>query len=117
MRSNSLARTLGFLGGILILLGSVVTFFSGVVFAAIDRSLREGLGQTALAFEQGVVAVLLLFFVALSSARPRDYTLVAGVVLIVVSLLALILLTGGVLVLIGAILTLVAGILLVLPPR
>jgi hypothetical protein len=115
MQQRSLARTLGFLGGILILIGSVVTFFSGVLFAAIDRSLREGLGQTALAFEQAVVALLLLFFVVLAGSRPREYSMAGGVVLIVVSVVVLAFLTGGVLVLIGAILTLVAGILFLLP--
>jgi hypothetical protein len=117
VRSKSLARTFGFLGGILILIGSVVTFFSGVVFAAIDRSLREGLGSTALAFEQGVVGVLLLFFVALSGSRPSEYAVAGGVVLAVVSIVVLVFLTGGVLVLIGAILTLVAGVLFALPSR
>lgn len=115
MRSNSLAKTLGFLGGILILLGSVVTFFSGVIFAAIDRSLREGLGQTGLAFEQLVVGLLVLVFVALSGGRPREYATAGGVILVVVSIIVLIFLTGGVLVLIGAILALIAGILFLLP--
>jgi hypothetical protein len=117
MSTNSLARTLGFLGGILVLLGSVVTFFAGVLFAALDRSLREGVNQTGLAFEQAVIAILILFFVAWSGTRGRDTTVAAGVVLIVLSVLVMVLLTGGVLVLIGAILTLIAGLLLVLPAR
>jgi hypothetical protein len=115
VRSNSLPKTLGFLGGILILLGSVVTFFSGVIFAAIDRSLREGLGQTGLAFEQAVVALLILLFVALAGGRPRDYAVAGGVILVVLSIVVLAFLTGGVLVLIGAILALIAGILFLLP--
>jgi hypothetical protein len=117
MRSKSLARTFGFLGGFLVLVGSVVTFFSGVLFAAIDRSLREGLGSTGLAFEQAVVAILLLFFVALSGSRPSEYSVAGGVVLIVVSIVVLVFLTGGVLVLIGALLTLIAGVLFALPSR
>lgn len=117
MRSNSLARTLGFLGGILVLLGSVVTFFSGVIFAAIDRSLREGIGQTGVAIEQFVVGLLLLLFVALAGHRATDYRVAGGVILVVLSIVILVFLTGGVLVLIGAILTLIAGILFLLPSR
>ena len=115
MRSRSLARTLGVVGGILVLLGSVFTFFLGVVFAAVHRSFLEGFGATALALEQFVIAILLLFFVALASSHAGDYRLAGGVVIAVVSLVGLIFLGGGILVVIGLILTLVAGILFVVP--
>ncbi|MCI4327513.1 MAG: hypothetical protein L3K16_07785 [Thermoplasmata archaeon] len=115
MRSHGLARTFGYLGGILVLLGSVFTFFFGIVYAAVDRSLREGLGSTATALEQLVFGVLLLFFVALASSRSTDRATAGGVVLVVVSVIGLILIGSGVLVLIGFVLTLVAGILFLLP--
>jgi hypothetical protein len=115
MRSQGLARTFGFLGGILVLLGSVFTFFFGIVYAAVDRSLREGLGSTATALEQLVFGILLLFFVALGSSRSSDYTTASGAVLVLVSLVGIVLIGSGVLVLIGFVLTLVAGILFVVP--
>ncbi|MFI5414444.1 MAG: hypothetical protein ACHQ16_02095 [Candidatus Lutacidiplasmatales archaeon] len=115
MHSRSLARTLGFVGALLLLLGSVFTFFLGVVFAAVHRSFLEGLGATALALEQFVVAILLLFFVVLAGSHRGDYRLAGGVVIAVVSLVGLIFLGGGILVVIGLILTLVAGILFVVP--
>jgi hypothetical protein len=108
---NRLARAFGFVGGILVLLGSVFTFFFGIVYAALDRSLREGLGSTATALEQLVFGILLLFFVALSSSRSSEYGAAGAVVLIVVSIVGLVVLGSGVLVLIGFVLTLVAGIL------
>jgi hypothetical protein len=113
--SHSLARTLGIVGGLLVLLGSVFTFFLGVLFAAVHRSFLEGLGSTALAIEQAVVAIILLFFVALARSRPADYRLAGGVVIVVVCLVGLVFLGGGILVVIGLILTLVAGILFLVP--
>ena len=117
MHSNSLARTLGFLGGLIVLVGSVFNFFYGVIAAAIDRSLPQGFGSTASSIVQAVVAILLLFFVALAGSRPSEYRLAGGVVLVVVSLVGLVFLGGGFLILIGLILTLVAGVLFVVPAR
>ena len=117
MRPGSLGSVLGFVGGILILLGSVVTFFFGVAVAAIHHSFLEGIGATALALEQAVVAVILLFFTALAARRSRDYALAGGVVLLLVSLIGLVFLGGGVLIVIGFILTLIAGVLFVIPGR
>ncbi|MCI4356903.1 MAG: hypothetical protein L3K18_07165 [Thermoplasmata archaeon] len=115
IRSKGLARTLGFVGGLLLILGSVFTFFLGVLFAAVHRSFLEGLGATALALEQFVIAILLLFFVVLAGSHRVDYRLAGGAVIVVVSLVGLILLGGGILVVIGFLLTLVAGILFIVP--
>jgi hypothetical protein len=111
MRSFRLARAFGFVGAILVLLGSVFTFFSGILFAALDRSLREGLGATATALEQLVFGILLLFFVIVASSRSSEYATAGGVVLAVVSIIGIVLLGSGVLVLIGFVMTLIAGIL------
>jgi hypothetical protein len=115
VRTHSLARMFGYLGGILVLLGSVFTFFFGIVYAAVDRSLREGLGSTATALEQLVFGVLLLFFIAFAGSRSTDRSIAGGVVVVVVSVIGLLLIGSGVLVLVGFVLTLVAGILFLLP--
>jgi hypothetical protein len=117
VRTHGLARMFGFLGGILVLIGSVVTFFFNIAYAAIDRSFREGLAGTATALEQFIFAILILFFVALSGSRSSEFRMAGGVVLIVVSLVGIILIGSGVLVLIGFVLALIAGVLFVVPRR
>ncbi|HXQ95051.1 MAG TPA: hypothetical protein VN864_07815 [Thermoplasmata archaeon] len=111
MASYGLARMFGFLGGILVLIGSVFTFFYTLAFAAIERSVREGLAGTATALEQFVFAILLLFFVALSGSRSSEYSMAGGIVLVVVSVIGIVLIGSGVLVLIGFVLTLISGVL------
>jgi len=117
MRTRSLARTLGILGAILILLGSLFTLVFGLATAALHESFEQGIGASALAIEQGVVGFILLFFATISGSRQSEFAVAGGVILLVESLVALIVLGGGVLVVIGLILTLIAGILFLVPSR
>jgi hypothetical protein len=115
MAARGLATGLGLIGAILVLLGSVVTFIVGAVFATVDHSFLQGVGSTVLALEQFVVGVLLLVFLGLTRSRGQDMHLAGAAILIVLSLVGLVILGGGFLVVIGLILTLIAGILFVIP--
>lgn len=112
MLGRSVATTIGFIGGILVLLGGLLAFLMGVIRGAAV----SGFGPIAGALGALLVAAIFGFLIVFTS-RPRflwwpGRRLFNGVLLVVLGVLTWFLVGGSVLVEVGAILAILAGILL-----
>jgi hypothetical protein len=122
MSSMAGNRGLGFffgaLGVILIALEGLLDLARGFVFAAVARPVL-GLGFLTAAVLFIVIAIVLGFFVLLGSRGPRDRTLTAGVILVVLALVGFLVLgfAGGLLALLGGVFVLIGGLLYLFAAR
>lgn len=118
MRAHAIARILGLLSGLLFVLDAVLVAAFGYGYAILQRSAGEALRATVGSVEVFVLGVLVLVFVFLGTRRSRDSTIAAGVVLIVLSVVAWFW-TGpaDLLGVLGILFALLAGVLFVIPER
>lgn len=112
MTGRSVAVVIGFLGGLLVLLGGLVRFVLALA-GGVGSSSAATLGGPLL----GACGILLLGLLILFTARPRFWwwpgrRLFNGILLIAFGALAWIFAGGSLLVLFGSVLTLVAGVIL-----
>ena len=113
MRTRDLGRVFGFIGAGLFVVGALLTFVYGVASAVVTHDFRTGTEATVHAVEEFVVGILVVFFSILGGRGPGDYRMAAGIILIVLALVAWFVsgVAGGVLGILGALFSLIGGIL------
>jgi hypothetical protein len=112
MVQRGLVAVLGAIGGILVILGGIL----GFLLSLGDQGFGPRFGMDSGALVYGIVAVILGFLILVFSGythfRGADRSIVGGVILIVLGVIAWAVVGGWVLVAIGAVLAVLAGLLL-----
>lgn len=108
----------GVLGALLLILAALVRFLLGVVFLATGHGYL-GLGSITESVLYLVIGLVIGLFAFLGQQRGTDRAMLAGIVLIVLSIVGWFTLGfgGSLLALLGAVLTLISGIVFVVAGR
>jgi len=117
LTERRLALGFGFLGGALVLLGSLASLLTGVVDLVIGRT-YAAIGSVDLALVLGVLGALALLFTWLARRDWKERPVASGVMLVVLAALgwAFLGLGENVISLLGALFVLVGGVLLLVGP-
>jgi hypothetical protein len=112
MNERSIAAILGILGGVILLIGALVSLIYGLAFVALGKP-SIGIGSLGFSVIEAVMGLLIIFFALLAASRSMDLTLAGGIVLFVLAIVGWGILGfgGSVLATIGLLLALVAGLL------
>jgi hypothetical protein len=113
-----LAVIFGLIAAVLLVVGSILRFFLGVVFLATGHAFL-GLGSVASSVIFLVVGLLIGFFAILGRARQTDQSIAVGIVLVILAIVGWLFLgfSSSLLAVIAGVFALIAGILFLVAGR